>query len=319
MGLRDAGRLGPGHRCGVARSSAGRCFVDPARIRASLVRTALRAGRRAAAGAPAPLRLVSGAGIAVVTARQLRPDRGRPDGQRRRSSPCRLPLRLPRRPTDSRPALRRGSARDPPDPGRALDDHHQPRRPVRRLPARRPDRAPAEEGFFARDTRFVSGYELFLNGRGRSSSTPRRSSSSRRASSTPTRSCSTATASCPATAWRSAHRPDGVGRRPRGLRHRQLRPPAGPPDDRDRDRIRLRRHLRRQGRPARPPRRDQRPLVPLARASSGPPTSTATSCASWSSRRSARTARRSSPTAGSSSSPRSRRRASGTPACGGCR
>ena len=177
----------------------------------------------------------------------------------------------------------------------------------------------AEEGFFARDTRFVSGYEVFLNGQRPAllnaspvavllvalrihqpgAARPRR----RRAPSQPG----------------PAHRPDGLGRRPRGLRPRQLRPAAGPPDDRDRDRVRLRRHLRRQGRPARPPRRDQRALVPLERASSGRPTSIASSSASWSSRRTARTARRSSPTAGSCSSPRSRPRASGTPACAGCR
>ena len=104
----------------------------------------------------------------------------------------------------------------------------------------------AEEGFFARDTRFVSGYEVFLNGQRPAApqrlagpvllvalrvhepgaARPRR----RRAPPQP----------------RAAHRPDGLRRRPRGLRHRQLRAAPGPPDDRDRDRVRLRRHLRRQ-------------------------------------------------------------------------
>ena len=41
--------------------------------------------------------------------------------------------------------------------------------------------------------------------------------------------------------------------------------PAGAADDRGRDRLRLRRHLRRPGRRPRPPRPAQHPLVPLAR------------------------------------------------------
>ena len=101
-------------------------------------------------------------------------------------------------------------------------------------------------------------------GGGRSSSTRRRSSSSRRASSSRT-SCSSTTAGRSASSLALRARPDGRRRRPRGLRPRQLRPPTGPPHDRDRDPLGLRRHLRRQGRPARPAGRAQHALVPVAR------------------------------------------------------
>ena len=80
------------------------------------------------------------------------------------------------------------------------------------------------------------------------------------------------------TATRSAIRVDRtvVGRRPRGPRHRQLRPPPGPADDRGRDRVRLRRHLRRPLRRPRPARPGQHPLVPLPPRAPDRRTSTAT-------------------------------------------
>ena len=121
----------------------------------------------------------------------------------------------------------------------------------------------AEEGFFARDTRFVSGYEVFLNGQRPAllNASPVQFYSSRFEYTNPE--LLDRDGVVPRNSLGSAHRPDGLRRRPRGLRPRQLRAAARPPDDRDRDRVRLRRHLRRQGRPARPPRRDQRALVPL--------------------------------------------------------
>ena len=117
--------------------------------------------------------------------------------------------------------------------------------------------------------------------------------------------------------------PRWIARSPGGIHEDldldELRPARRAPHDRDRDRVGLRRHLRRQGRDA----------------SSG----AATINSRWfRSRRELRTTyvnrdfrrelvvavdrrtrRRSSPTGGWSSSPRSRPRATGTPACAGCR
>ena len=105
----------------------------------------------------------------------------------------------------------------------------------------------ADDGFFTRDTRFVSGYELRSTGGRRSSSdsgadpvllVPLRVHQRR--------ACSTTTAPIAAPVARAAPRPDDRRGRPRGPRHRQLRAAAGPADHRDRDRLGLRRHLRRQ-------------------------------------------------------------------------
>ena len=100
---------------------------------------------------------------------------------------------------------------------------------------------------------------------GRCSSTPHRSSSSRRASST--RTSRSSTTSGPVDRQSVSIRLDRTvgGGGPRGPRHRQLRATARPPDDRGRDRLGLRRHLRRPPRRVRPARRDQHPLVPVAR------------------------------------------------------
>ena len=187
--------------------------------------------------------------------------------------------------TVPRPAARRARGpRDPADPGRARDDHDQPRRPVPRLPARRPDRAPRPRKASSPATRVsCPATTCSSTAGGRRSSTPRRSSSSRRASSSRTRTLLDDDGPCPGTRLSIRARPHGRRRRPRGLRHRQLRPAPGPPDDRDRDRVGLRRHLRRQGRASSSAAADQLPLVPLARASCARSMCTATSAASWSS------------------------------------
>ena len=256
---------------------------------------------------------------AVRGRRQHRPDRGHPDRQRGVRRARRLPDPSTRPPTDCSPPLARGAPVTLPiQVGPSTITMNRDDRFVVCQPDGRIERQ-AEEGFFARDTRFVSGYDLFLNGQRPVllNASPVQFFSSRFEYTNPELLDRDGVVPRHSLAIRA--RPDGLGRRPRGLRHRQLRPAARPPDDRDRDRVRLRRHLRRQGRPARPPGRDQRPLVPLApRAPDDlrPPRVRARAGAS---RPTGRTARRSSPTAGSCSSPRSRPRASGIPACAGCR
>ena len=122
----------------------------------------------------------------------------------------------------------------------------------------------ADEGFFARDTRFISGYELWINGRRPVllNSSPVQFYSARFEFTNEALLDDIGPVPRHSLSFR-LDRTVGGGR-PRGLRHRQLRTAAGPADDRDRDRVRLRRHLRRQGGPARPSRQPPFPLVPVA-------------------------------------------------------
>ena len=84
----------------------------------------------------------------------------------------------------------------------------------------------AEEGFFARDTRFVSGYEVFLNGQRPAllNASPVQFYSSRFEYTNPE--LLDRDGVVPRHSLGPAHRPDGLRRRPRGLRHRQLRAAA---------------------------------------------------------------------------------------------
>ena len=175
-------------------------LVDPSRSAIGRSRERLRLAGAAAAGAPAPLRRRSALAMAVVVAVSVVLTAAILTISVAFVAlvACRSVYPAADRLGDSPSA---GSARDPPDPGRALDDHHEPRRPVRRVPARRPDRAPGRGGLLRpRHALRVGLRGVPQRPAARRSSTPRRSSSTRRASSTPTRSCSTATASCPATA-----------------------------------------------------------------------------------------------------------------------
>ena len=124
---------------------------------------------------------------------------------------------------------------------------------------------PAEEGFFARDTRFVSGWDLFINGRRpvllNSSPIEFYSARFEFTNDGADRRPGPGRAPLPG----DPPGPHDRRRHPRGLRPRQLRPASRAPHDRGRHRLRLRRHLRRQGRDAlAPARRDQQSLVPLA-------------------------------------------------------
>ena len=213
------------------------------------------------------------------------------------------------------------TARDAPGPGRPIDDHDQPRRPVPRVPARRSDRAPADEGFFARDTRFVSGYDLFINGQrpvllnavadpvllGPVRVHERRSSSIATASSTARASRSGSTGRC-----RGGVHEDldiiNYARRPVRLTI-EIEIESDFADIFDV-----------KAGAARAARRDQHPLVPLRARAANHLRQRRLPARAHRRRRSARTHRRSTPTAGFVFVALDRRRrASGTPACAGCR
>ena len=127
---------------------------------------------------------------------------------------------------DRPPAM--SDPRDESRPGRPGDDHDQPRRPGPRVPAGRVDPGrPRSDGFFARDTRFVSGYELRLNGAG--AGAPQRGPDPlllgalrvhQPGAPRPRRPDPRAQPVDPRSTGRSR-------RRPRGPRHRQLRPAPG--------------------------------------------------------------------------------------------
>ena len=213
-----------------------------------------------------------------------------------------------------------GSARDPRRPGWSANRHDQPRRSGRCLPARRADRRRRRAtGFFARDTRFISGYDFSINGVRPTllNSSAVEFFSSRFEFTNPDLidedgSIPRHTVSICASTGRCR-------RRARGLRRHQLRAPPDPADPRDLDHVGLRRHLRRQGARASCGVARSTPVVaraPLAADDLSQPDVPARPPH----RRSTRPTRgRSSPTAGSSSWRRSSPRASGTPACAGSR
>ena len=148
-----------------------------------------------------------------------------------------------------------------------------------------------QEGFFARDTRFVSGWDLLVNGRRPVllNSSPVQFFSARFAYVNGPL-VDDVGPIAPHTIG-DARRSHGPGRTARGPHAGQLRPPHRAAHDRGGDPVGLRRHLRGPRRRDRAARRDQHALVPLARASCARTTSTATSTASWSSRSPARTRR----------------------------
>ncbi len=119
------------------------------------------------------------------------------------------------------------------------------------------------DGFFTRDTRFISGYDLLINGQRPVllGSTPIRFFSSRHEFTNDP--LVDAAGPCPAPDAGPPPGPDRRRRGPRGLRPRQLRAPARAAHDRDRDPLGFRGHLRRQGRPARASRRAEHALVPV--------------------------------------------------------
>ena len=195
---------------------------------------------------------------------------------------------------------------DVPGPGRPIDDHDQPRRPVPRLPARRADRSAGRTTASSPATRASSpatSCGSTAAGRSLLNSAPIQFFSAR-FEYTNERVPRRRRPVDRQTLWR----PRSTGRSSGGV-HEDLdivnyAPPAGPADDRDRDRVRLRRHLRRPGRTRSSAaaqintrwfrsRRELRTTYDERRASG----------ASWSSRSRRPTRRPSSPTAGSCSSP----------------
>ena len=109
----------------------------------------------------------------------------------------------------------------------------------------------SEQGYFASDTRLVSGYRLKLCRVRPTLRTPRRWRPIPLASSSPTRSCSATTEPRSPRVLASASRSHHRSRCPRGLRPDELQPPTCGGESRGEHRIRLRRPLRRQGRPDR--------------------------------------------------------------------
>ena len=153
---------GASSRCGAGRSSPGRSS-STRHVTRDAARGPASPGRRAAARAPAPLRRRSALAIAVVVAVSSILTAAILTDQRGVRRARRLPLGLPGgRPPRARP--RRGAPVTLPiQVGPSTITMNRDDRFVVCQPDGRIERQ-AEEGFFARDTRFVSGYELFLNG-----------------------------------------------------------------------------------------------------------------------------------------------------------